>query len=165
MLKYLLKEEKTFLGKLSNIALGYLFSMICIIFVLNYYEWLLQPATFDLTVLGQFYQPIYKFPLLIQIFFTVIMAPIAEEIIFRHLPFKVIQTLNPKDRANLLIPTVLFTSVVFGLMHQGLPSVLIQGVGGFFLACVYIKNGYSLWSSILMHALWNGGLVLSVVNL
>jgi hypothetical protein len=45
--------------------------------------------------------------------------------------------------------------VLFAWVHGSTTNILIQGVGGFFFGWVYIKNGYSYWSAILAHALYN----------
>lgn len=53
------------------------------------------------------------------------------------------------------IGTILITSILFGLAHGSAINILLQGVGGFFLAYTYLRNGHSAWSAILQHSLWN----------
>lgn len=156
MFKFLEKEEKTFLGKCANIALAYFINVIWVVGILKIYKWV-----FELNY--QFIYSPYKRPEIIEFIGAVIMAPLIEEILFRHAP---LQYIKATDKKKLLIPTMLFTSVVFGLVHQGGAwSVPIQGVGGFLIACVYVKNGYSYWSAVATHCLWNLSLVSGILNI
>lgn len=87
------------------------------------------------------------------IFFSYcIFPPLFEELLFRHVPIRFAKAAGEKY----IIPTIIFTSAIFGLVHgNGMYSVLIQGVGGFVLSCLYIKNNYSYWSTVTAHSLWN----------
>lgn len=83
-------------------------------------------------------------------FWACIMAPLWEEYAFRHFPLTVAKKLGIDP-----IRTLIFTSILFGLGHQGLVGLLLQGVGGFIMGYIYLRNGYSYWSSVAMHFLWN----------
>lgn len=87
----------------------------------------------------------------VSFFLSCIVTPIAEEAMYRGAPLTIASTLNKK----LITPTVVFTSMWFGYDHgMGSVSILIQGVGGFVLAWLYLKNRSILWP-IILHAAWN----------
>lgn len=158
MLKFLKKTETTLMGKLGNIALGFMVMATWTLGVVYFYDWLFKVESWNpFEQMGRF-----KHPLLVEIFLACIMAPLWEEVVFRKFPLDVIKA---SKKEELLIPTMLFTSVIFGLGHYGVPSLLIQGVGGFVMSAVYIKNGFSYWSSCFMHFLWNASLMFGVLNL
>lgn len=84
--------------------------------------------------------------------FGVVLAPLWEELAFRYVPVTVAQKINKE----LVLPVIVLSSILFGWGHgMGPISLLIQGVGGFILSCLYIKNNNSYWSCVLVHALWN----------
>jgi len=58
------------------------------------------------------------------------------------------------------IGTMLITSIIFGFVHGSALNILLQGVGGFFLAYTYLRNGHCAWSAILQHSLFNFTLIL-----
>jgi membrane protease YdiL (CAAX protease family) len=87
---------------------------------------------------------------LLGLFFTLIFAPCLEEFVFRVGFIGLV-----KDKPNLLFPVIILSSALFGWLHGGAENWLVQGVMGFILACVYVKNGYSYWSVVLLHFLWN----------
>lgn len=87
----------------------------------------------------------------VSFFLSCIVTPAAEELYFRAAPLTIASHLNKK----LITPVVIFTSLWFGYAHgQGSVSILIQGVGGFVLAWLYLKNKSIIWP-ILLHAAWN----------
>lgn len=89
-------------------------------------------------------------------FFTVIFAPLWEELTWRWFPITVARQFKKHLNVDLLWPIVVVSSINFGWGHGNGPiSLLLQGVGGFALSYVYIKNGFSYWSSVAAHALWN----------
>jgi len=112
--------------------------------------------------------------LAVSILFAVIIAPLWEETVFRLLPLRFglryrdkEQELHPgitekigKFPVWLLILVVCF--IIFGLAHGGPLNLFIQGVGGLFLAYVYLRNGRSFWSAVALHALYNGVIVAAV---
>jgi membrane protease YdiL (CAAX protease family) len=86
-------------------------------------------------------------------FLACIMAPFWEEIVFRYFPLRLIQTLE-RPGINLVLPAVMFTSVIFGLAHGSVFNILFQGASGMLLAWVFLKNN-SYWSAVILHSLWN----------
>jgi len=101
------------------------------------------------------FNPFFKQP---SIWFTVFMsciwAPLWEEAIFRHAPLQLIKgsQINP-------FFIVLLASALFGWLHGGAQNVLIQGVYGLIFSYVYIKNEYSIVSSMALHSLWNASVL------
>lgn len=144
MKSLLANPETTFVGKFKNILLG-MFLCISWIALVHSVETFLQPrpkAEYELTV-----------NYLIQwLFWACMMAPLTEEVIYRHAPLKVASLVSKEA----IVPVILASSVIFGFAHgAGYLSVIKQGVLGFVFACVYIKNGFSYWSSVTLHSMWN----------
>lgn len=139
--KFLLQQETTFLGKAKNVGFGFAIMCIWIFFV-----------TLALSKLYrgfQFYTP----PSEQFVFFTtVILAPFWEEAVFRYFPITLARKLGVD---NFLIPFMVLSSIIFGLGHGSPINILIQGAMGFVMACIYVKNGFSYWSTVTLHALWN----------
>lgn len=85
---------------------------------------------------------------------TIVFAPLFEELIFRKAFF----SLFKKEYVALV-----FTSLLFGLIHVvGETSILgfvtnwiTYSASGFALGYIYIKNNHNIWSSILIHAVYN----------
>lgn len=83
---------------------------------------------------------------------VMLFAPLWEELAFRVGPFFLVRIFGK----NLLVPVFIMSCIVFGWLHgYGIISLLIQGVCGIALAWVYVKNGFSYWSSVALHALYN----------
>jgi membrane protease YdiL (CAAX protease family) len=139
MISYLLQPETSFFGKIKNIALGFVVNIIWLAFA----SWLMKYLSTD----DQIYDPPAKYIF----FFSCIFAPLWEELVFRHAPLQVAKKLDP----SYLLPIVFVSSAFFGWLHGGAVNIMFQGVGGFIMALVYIKNGYSIWSTITLHFLWN----------
>jgi len=73
-----------------------------------------------------------------------LLAPFAEEVMFRGLVFGWLrQRLRPSLAA-------LVSALPFGLLHIQPQHILYAGAAGFFLALIYQRSG-SLWSSIAAH--------------
>lgn len=151
MLKFLLNSEKKTINKLRNVFIAYGILMVWLVIITTIYRELFA-QDFEM----QLFVPAYKHPNWVNIFYYLFIPPIFEEILFRKFPLDIIKSTKKYD---LLLPTMLFTSTVFGLVHGDASNILIQGVGGFILACLYVKNGFSWWSSALLHFLWNFGLM------
>lgn len=84
------------------------------------------------------------------IFYSFIWAPIWEELAFRYAPLEVAKIIDKR----LILPVAVGISIFFGWIHHYNPeSVLLQGVLGFILSVVYIRNGL-VWS-ILLHCIYN----------
>lgn len=90
----------------------------------------------------------------LMIIVTIVFAPLFEELIFRKAFF----SLFKKEYVALI-----FTSLLFGLIHVvGETSFLgfitnwvTYSSSGFVLGYIYIKNNHNIWSSILIHAVYN----------
>jgi membrane protease YdiL (CAAX protease family) len=150
--QFLATPETTLFGKIRNILAGFTLNVLYTAIIASLLKVLF--ATEPIAQYG------YRFAHegLILFFFSVILAPLWEELAFRVLPLHFTRN-NPK----LLVPLVLLSSLIFGILHGGPLSILIQGVSGFIMACVYIKNGYSYISSVIYHMLWNGLLMAGVI--
>lgn len=140
----LYNPEHSYYGRIKNIALGFLVMVVwnyIILHLLNYIQPPEPPSIFD----GPPDTAIWL------LFFCVISAPLWEEVVFRWFPLYCTKTLAKEYK----IPIILATSAIFGYLHGGPEHVWIQGVAGLIFACVYIKNGYHYWSSVILHAVWN----------
>lgn len=93
------------------------------------------------------------------IFYSCICAPVFEELIFRHIPLqtaKLIYDPNSAKGLKLTVLVILMSSFIFGWGHgRGWDSVILQGFLGVGFCYVYLKNGYSYWSSVILHSLYN----------
>lgn len=89
---------------------------------------------------------------------AVVLAPLIEEHLFRCFPLVFLIIFPIKDEryaGRLLLEGVLFSSILFGLLHGSAWNVALQGVIGVVLCWVYLKNNLSRWSPIVVHALYN----------
>lgn len=86
-------------------------------------------------------------------FFACIFAPLWEEAVFRHFALTLVK--GSSNFKKNIVPIVILTSCIFGYLHGSIINMLIQGVAGLVLSAVYIRNGFSYWSSVSLHALWN----------
>ncbi|MDA0814721.1 MAG: type II CAAX endopeptidase family protein [Verrucomicrobia bacterium] len=92
------------------------------------------------------------------IFLTaVVMAPIAEEILFRGLMYASVKRYTERYFA------AVFSALAFGLIHANLGSFVPLVVLGMFFALAYEITG-CLAVPILMHAFFNGISVLMILN-
>lgn len=85
----------------------------------------------------------------LSLFVTVILAPLAEELLFRGVTLKKAQKIMPFMAANIL------QAVLFGIYHMN----LIQGVYAFVLGLILgftAEYFHSIWAAILLHACVNG---------
>lgn len=89
-----------------------------------------------------------------------VLAPIGEELVFRHFPLQMVKQYNLQ---KIQMPVILLSSIVFAWCHGGAINILIQGVGGLLLCWVYVRNGYHYWSSVIVHSMWNTFLYLGLV--
>jgi uncharacterized protein len=78
----------------------------------------------------------------------VVLAPVAEEIFFRGYVFRAMSARKGYARG------LVYSSVLFGLMHFDLAAFLPLAVGAMLLAVSYRRTG-SLWTPIVAHALNN----------
>ncbi len=87
----------------------------------------------------------------IKIFFIMAIIPgIGEEVFFRGILFK----MAASKSSNKTIP-ILFSAIVFSLMHFNIYGFVSIFIAGILLALIYTLTG-SLWCSILAHISFNG---------
>lgn len=77
-----------------------------------------------------------------------VIAPVAEEIIFRGYLYPVLKRFTEPFIAAIL------TGILFGAIHGQIWAVIPLSIFGILLALLYEKSG-SIWSCILCHALFN----------
>lgn len=94
---------------------------------------------------------------IIAVISTAVLAPIAEELIFRELMMKQLRQMFPFWLANII------QALAFGVYHMN----IVQGIYAFFLGLLF---GYvasrmrSIWASIMLHGIVNAsGLVLDII--
>lgn len=78
----------------------------------------------------------------------VVLAPVAEEIFFRGYVLRAMSARKGYARG------LVYSSVVFGLVHFNLAAFLPLALGGMLLAVSYRRTG-SLWTPIVAHSLNN----------
>jgi membrane protease YdiL (CAAX protease family) len=142
------RQVFTFADRAKVVGLGFSACLLWITFI--------RFILFHVSPLDGYMEAEVETPLHI-FFFSVIVAPLWEELAFRVGPLTFARGLqsNTNDK-SVLIGVTIMASAIFGWGHGFGPiSILIQGVMGFIFACVYIKNGYHYWSSVILHATWN----------
>lgn len=85
---------------------------------------------------------------LLLIFLAVVMAPLAEETIFRGYIFGTIRQHLGRW------PAILINSAVFAMIHGHVPALLGLFILAVFLTLIYEHTG-SLWAPIILHAFFN----------
>lgn len=90
------------------------------------------------------------------ILMAVIVAPVAEEIIFRGYFYGVIRRFGGR------IPAVLTSSLLFAAIHVHLPSMLGLGLLAVILCLLYERTG-SLWATMTMHAAFNATTIAALI--
>ena len=95
--------------------------------------------------------------IIISVISTAVLAPIAEELIFRELMTKRLRQMFPFWIANII------QALAFGVYHMN----IVQGVYAFFLGLLFGYIAYrmrSIWASIMLHGIVNAsGLVLDII--
>jgi len=141
--KYFIEKEK--LSIKSFISCFALMSFISIITSILFFIFKLGLRKYGDEVLSSY--PIQPLTIIfINIFSTVIMAPIAEEIIFRGVIMNDLSEYGYKS-------TILINSVLFALSHTGIERVVMTFLFGIVFS--YIAYKFSLKYSILLHMVWN----------
>ena len=79
---------------------------------------------------------------------AVVVAPIAEELLFRGYFYGVLRRYAGR------IPAIAISSILFAAMHLYLPSMLGLALLAVILCLLYERTG-SLWANILVHATFN----------
>lgn len=77
-------------------------------------------------------------------------TPLVEEMLFRELSYKVFRPCK-RDELSFMI----FVGMIFGWLHGSFEHIFIQGIAGVVFGYVYLKNGYSYWSAVAAHSLYN----------
>ena len=90
---------------------------------------------------------------------SAVAAPLWEEVVFRG-PCKALSDKEGKLKPEFLFVVLGWSFIVFGLAHgHWYFSILLQGVGGLFLARLWFCNGpssrASYWSCVVAHSLYN----------
>lgn len=141
--KYFIEKEK--LSIKSFISCFALMSFISIITSILFFIFKLGLRKYGDEVLSSY--PVQPLTIIfINIFSTVIMAPIAEEIIFRGVIMNDLSEYGYKS-------TILINSVLFALSHTGIERVVMTFLFGIVFS--YIAYRFSLKYSILLHMVWN----------
>ncbi|MDH4129549.1 MAG: CPBP family intramembrane metalloprotease [Spirochaetota bacterium] len=99
-----------------------------------------------------------KLDIILIFILSIIIAPIFEEIIFRGVLFRVLQTKLGFMHAALI------SSILFGLVHFNILTFFPIATLGFILAWTYQKSN-SIISPIITHALWNSFSLIKVILL
>ena len=81
-----------------------------------------------------------------------VFTPIVEELLFRGLVLDLLSENYGKWIS------ILVSSVIFGFLHIHPVSIFNAFCGGMIYGYIRIRTG-SLWPSIILHALWNGHLI------
>ena len=76
---------------------------------------------------------------------SVIVGPLVEEIIFRHI------LINKLEKFNNKILTILIASFIFSIMHNGIINILYTFILGIILNTIYLKNKNLLYP-LIVHA-------------
>ena len=100
------------------------------------------------------------------VIFSAVAAPLWEEVVFRG-PCKALSDKDGKLKPEFLFIVLGWSFIAFGLGHGHLYfSVLLQGVGGLFLARLWFRNGpssrASYWSCVAAHSLYNISVIIIV---
>ena len=90
------------------------------------------------------------------ILMAVIVAPVAEEIIFRGYFYGVIRKFSGR------IPAILISSLLFAAIHVHLPSAPGLFILAITLCLLYERTG-SLWGNITMHAAFNASTIVVLI--
>jgi membrane protease YdiL (CAAX protease family) len=151
ILRYLLKKETAFVGKVLNIFTGFsLMLWLQFSFILLFAKiYRMQEIDYGIFFQVNSYQLLSWYEKFLK---SCIFAPIWEELLFRYAPIEIARRAGEK---KYLLPVIATSSIIFGLAHYGVVSIFIQGIGGLIMSILYVKNGYSLTSSFVLHFLWN----------
>lgn len=129
------------------------FPLVLLVSLLNQQLWQGQGGSNPLILLAL--ESKNAIALIIFFFTAAIAAPIFEEIIFRGFLLASLTRYFSSGSA------IVLSAVIFAAAHLSLSEVLPLTVLGIVLGFVYNRSG-NLLSSILLHALWNSGTLLSL---
>lgn len=126
-------------------------------FTINEISTLLNPIYFN-AIQRAFSATIGRSPFF-TFFFACIMAPLWETLVFQVFPLRLALFFTDgkgeKTRNSFVWLFAIFASIIFGLGHFGVISILIQGVGGMLYCWLYLRNNLSYWSPVVAHSIWN----------
>ncbi|MBO4325650.1 MAG: CPBP family intramembrane metalloprotease [Clostridia bacterium] len=92
---------------------------------------------------------------------TSLMAPVAEEIIFRGVFYTMFRDALPVRRRIAVLISCLIVSIVFGVYHGNILQGLYTFLFSILLVLIYERTG-SIWSPILVHAGFNSAWLLEM---
>ncbi|MBE6838341.1 MAG: CPBP family intramembrane metalloprotease [Ruminococcus sp.] len=110
---------------------------------------------FDLTMLGTDEEPVTAFETAVMTIYSVILAPIFEEILFRGFVLKNLSRFNVRFG-------IIMSAILFGLFHGNLSQFIGATCFGVIVALTTVKAN-SLIPAIVMHSVGNG--MLSLMSL
>ena len=111
-----------------------------------------RPLFITDTPFGSYYTALGTF------FFSIILAPLWEELIFRYVPIKLTAKIHKNTGHDYSLYAILISSTLFAVGHgNGQYSILLQGILGVGLCYLFILNKMNYWYNVLAHALWNAG--------
>jgi membrane protease YdiL (CAAX protease family) len=94
-----------------------------------------------------------------EFFFACVMAPLWETFVFIIFPLWCARIItrgaDPRTQKMTIWVFAVFASIIFGLAHNGVISILIQGVGGMMYCWLFLRNNRSYWSPVFAHSIWN----------
>lgn len=90
-------------------------------------------------------------PLWLILWSSIIVAPLAEEFIFRFLPINSIRRFS--QNRIILWFGIIAVSALFGKLHGGWNNIFIQGSAGIIFSYCFIRGGYI--GSVSAHAMSN----------
>lgn len=134
-------------------------NFICICFLSRLASWSGALITFGIiSISGIDYSSLYGTPASMgynvsAILSAVVLGPICEELIFRGI------ALMPFKKKDNKLEVIIFTSIVFGLMHSNWYQALVATLDGFLYGYVAIEFG--LFYAILLHAFHNAWVYLA----
>ena len=100
---------------------------------------------------------------------AIILAPLLETLFFQYLPLKICQSWLRKYRYS-FCTTIVIASIVFAAMHKSeisyFVAVFLAGLAwGFSCFVLMRKKRHPILYTTLMHACYNGVLIISVLTL
>lgn len=141
--------ETTLFGKIKNVLLGATVIILWTKFILWIYKATIPEFGFLNTSLFTYHS---RYSIEFNFILLCILAPLIEEYLFR----KHLSIVKNIKMEGILFFFIIFSSIIFAIGHPlKIWAAPIQGIGGLLLCYVYIKNGYSYISSVIVHFLIN----------
>ncbi len=92
-------------------------------------------------------------------FEALVWAPVFEEILYRAMPLLLAAAWDRGDGRNIRMMQIVVCTILFGVVHGSILAILFQGVLGYMLARLFIKNHTSLagayLSCVFVHFCYN----------